>query len=752
MKPKSSLRSFLALAGSSLLITVSHTFAASGTWNGTTNALWNLDSNWSAAFPVTGNTATFNNAGNGNTTIDLGAGASVTTVNFDTASAAAYTIGSGAVGSQTLTLGTTGNPAGTISMASTVVNNQVFNANLTLGTTAATGTYVLTNNSSSLLTVNGGMISGIGGTAGGKTLNVNGTGDTVLNGVLDRGTATSFFVQKNTAGSKLTLGGSSSNLNLTLNVNAGTVELNKSGTANAVSTGTVLVGGGSTLQYNASAGSDQIANALTVQLANSAGTATMNMNGVSDTIANLTFFGTSSTSTSQASVTTGAGILTIDNGTVTVNNNGASDNRGTATISGFLDVGTSLGMNGGRRNFNVADGAAVAVDLEVSAVISSSAGAFGVRKIGTGTMRLSGANTYDGANVIDNGTLEVTNMQDGGTASSLGDSSNAAANLVFVNDGKILRYVGSADATTNRAFTLSTTGATSSSVIESSGVGTLSFTNNAVLNAYSTNRTLVLGGTNTGANTFGKIISSSTTLNKQGSGTWVLDQGNTYTGATTVTGGKLSISSTGTINSTSGVTIGTASTAATTEFNYNSSTALTKAVSFAAGSTGGTLSGTGTINLAVNVTTGNTLAIGNSVGVMNFGDNLEVGGTYLYELNNTLNTADLGDVAGNLTLGGILDLVQLGAYTAGDKFTLFAYDGTLSGLFKDTGGIINILDDTNFTDAGGVWRLNYNDTTAGLNGGVSASNTYVTITAIPEPRAALLGGLGLLMLLRRRRA
>jgi hypothetical protein len=52
-----------------------------------------------------------------------------------------------------------------------------------------------------------------------------------------------------------------------------------------------------------------------------------------------------------------------------------------------------------------------------------------------------------------------------------------------------------------------------------------------------------------------------------------------------------------------------------------------------------------------------------------------------------------------------------------------------------------------------MWTMNYNDTTAGLNGGVSANNTYVTITAIPEPNAAaLLSGLGAIALMRRRRA
>jgi hypothetical protein len=86
----------------------------------------------------------------------------------------------------------------------------------------------------------------------------------------------------------------------------------------------------------------------------------------------------------------------------------------------------------------------------------------------------------------------------------------------------------------------------------------------------------------------------------------------------------------------------------------------------------------------------------------------------------------------------------------GNKFTLFSYDGALSGSFRNTGNQI-IADDTEYTDAGGIWLLNYNDNTAGSNGGVSAFGTYVTITAIPEPNAALLGAVGIICLLRRRR-
>lgn len=159
------------------------------------------------------------------------------------------------------------------------------------------------------------------------------------------------------------------------------------------------------------------------------------------------------------------------------------------------------------------------------------------------------------------------------------------------------------------------------------------------------------------------------------------------------------------------------------------------------------------------LTVSTQLAIGNSPGTTAFSSNLTLGAlsTYLYDLTGGaapgLNSADLGDIAGALTIsaGSILDLVQLGTYTANNKFTLFAYDGAFSGTFKDT--FSNVLSDgATFTDAGGIWRIDYNDTTAGANGGVSASNTYVTITAIPEPNvAALLGGLGVLALLRRRR-
>jgi hypothetical protein len=83
--------------------------ADDATWNGTIDATWANLGNWGgpttpAAVPGTGNTATFDNAGGAVDTIDLTGGVTINTILFDTFNAAAYTIGSGAVNSQPLTL------------------------------------------------------------------------------------------------------------------------------------------------------------------------------------------------------------------------------------------------------------------------------------------------------------------------------------------------------------------------------------------------------------------------------------------------------------------------------------------------------------------------------------------------------------------------------------------------------------------------------------------------------------------------
>jgi len=240
----------------------------------------------------------------------------------------------------------------------------------------------------------------------------------------------------------------------------------------------------------------------------------------------------------------------------------------------------------------------------------------------------------------------------------------------------------------------------------------------AVLSSVTLASNSSVGGT--GDITIGAVISESggsRSLSKVGAGTATLTAINTYTGETNVSAGKLVIN--GNISTSSLVT--------------------------ASGT--GTLAGSGTVG-AASVTSGAALAIGNSPGTMNFSSlSLGSSSTFLYEMRGGDGVADLGDISGNLTIdtGSILDLVELGTYTAGNKFTLFAYDGVLTGNFS---GITN--NSTFLDDLSNPWLMKYDDSTAGLNGGDGTA--YVTITAVPEPDAAMLvGGLGVLGLLRRRR-
>ena len=160
--------------------------AANGTWTGATDNTW-AGANWSTTpVPGTGNIADFNGLGNGNTTIDLGGGVTISNLLFDTSSAAAYTIGHGAAGSQTLTL----NNSGAITLNATVANGELFEAAILLGTDSTAQTYRFANNSANPLTLAANILGGPTGgtgTAGTKTLTVGGLGNTVVSGSLLNG-------------------------------------------------------------------------------------------------------------------------------------------------------------------------------------------------------------------------------------------------------------------------------------------------------------------------------------------------------------------------------------------------------------------------------------------------------------------------------------------------------------------------------------------------------------------------------------
>jgi autotransporter-associated beta strand protein len=342
--------------------------------------------------------------------------------------------------------------------------------------------------------------------------------------------------------------------------------------------------------------------------------------------------------------------------------------------------------------------------LTISSVIADNASATALTKAGPGTLTLSGVNTYTGVTTVYTGTLSVSNLQNAGSNSHIGNFPTVGATGLVLGGGT-LKYTGG-NASIDRGFTLSTanstidvnnastalklgasslgaftlnvTGGTGSTleigaatltaVVQhslsayllanttiapsipltiaslsgsnqwvtfngpstSTVTGATTFSDSAFIISNGTlslstitetaaaGKTITLGGTGTGtvSEAISQNLANALAITKSGTGTWTLSGTNTYTGTTTISAGTLTVAPTGTINNTSGVSIGAGN------FKYNSSTALSKPVSFT--STGGTLSGTGTITPAVTVTSGNTLSPGASAGPISFGNGLTI--------------------------------------------------------------------------------------------------------------------------------
>lgn len=153
----------------------------------------------------------------------------------------------------------------------------------------------------------------------------------------------------------------------------------------------------------------------------------------------------------------------------------------------------------------------------------------------------------------------------------------------------------------------------SSSSVSMSGTTTAAGSGTPITFGYPSARTLTLTGTNTDANTLAGILQDSSSislgvlsLTKAGSGNWVLSGANTFTGATTVTDGTLTLAGSGAVNNSSGITVN----APGAKLVQASSVAITPPVTL----TQGTLTGSGTVN-TVNVGAGTGGIISNNNGV-----------------------------------------------------------------------------------------------------------------------------------------
>ena len=197
----------------------------SATWTGNANSDWGNSSNWNPqTVPGSGDTASFNNAANGDTTINLGRGGrTINTILFGAADNAHYTIGSGGIRNQDLTL----NDGGAITVNSPVINDQRIDANVILGTAQGTSsTITFTNNSTTAsLTIAGDVIaSRSGGGNGTKILALEGGNGLISGDIGERGPGPTIALTKDGIGT-WTLSGSNAYSGTTV-VNGGTLLVN----------------------------------------------------------------------------------------------------------------------------------------------------------------------------------------------------------------------------------------------------------------------------------------------------------------------------------------------------------------------------------------------------------------------------------------------------------------------------------------------------------------------------------------------
>ncbi len=368
------------------------------------------------------------------------------------------------------------------------------------------------------------------------------------------------------------------------------------------------------------------------------------------------------------------------------------------------------------------------------------AGTDGLLRAGSGTLVLSGLNSYTGVTTVSNGVLSVSSLANGGINSSIGASSNAASNLVL--NGGTLSYTGSGS-NTDRLFTVGTTGGT----INASGTGVLNMTNtgSVALSGTNTARTVTLSGTNTGANSLAASIGNNgtgaTSITKSDSGTWVLSGNSTYSGLTTISTGTLAASSANAFGSTSEIRI---AGAGTLSLRGDASTNFVRPSDNSAYSIRTTASGA-TINVdqaTVAGTAAKTMSVGNLA-------TSSTAGTYQVNFTGANNTSlSVGNITGaasaatgnvtisnNISGGGTLAIGNYTSANTGSGETLTfggSGDTTVSGTIAPSSTTLSVA-----KSGSGTLTLNGSNTYTGnttINGGTvvagnnSAFGTSGTVT------------------------
>jgi autotransporter-associated beta strand protein len=593
--------------------------------------------NWSAGAPTSVTPGAFNTSG-------------ITNLNFVDASVSSLIFNSGASAfTFTLTNATaeiTG--AGVVNNAAShptfVLNGNTIGGNLTLDSgTFANSTVTLNGNSTLTLGASGGSAAPTLGTAA-----VTSTGLISFNSA---GTAGNAVINNNTFG-EIDFNDSSTAGSATINNNHGSVFFQASSTAGNA---TITNSGSISFVENSTAGNATIVNSaggflLAFTDSATAGNATITTGNGSQTL----FRGNSTAANAQLIVNAGgslafqvsstAGSATINatNAFITFEDNSTAGNAAiTANGTGSVDFSGTIGPNSdnkisagsiaGSTTFFLGGNQLTVGSNNLSTTVSGTiedGGSFGgtgasLVKIGTGTLTLSGVNTYSGGTTINGGAIAVS-----------ADNNLGAATGGLTLDGGSLQTTGTFSSA--RAVTLNAGGGT--------------FNTNA--------------GT---ALTLTSAVTGSGGLTKAGGGTLTLLAANTYSGGTTVNAGTLQLGPGGSLAAGSALAIN----GGIFSLNGNNQT-----VGTISGTGGGIVLGNGTLTMGDGSNTTLAAVISGAGGVIKQGGgilNLTGANTY---------TGPTSVMAGTLAVNGSL----AGNVTVGAAGTLGG-NGTIAGLVTNNGTI-----------------------------------------------------------------
>ncbi len=354
------------------------------------------------------------------------------------------------------------------------------------------------------------------------------------------------------------------------------------------------------------------------------------------------------------------------------------------------NANSGITLNPGGGNFNVGSGITLTIAEPVT-------GAGSLTKSSTGTLILTGANTYTNTFVTGgilnvqnssglgtNGTVNQAGSNRGGSIQLQGNVSlPSAVKFITSNDGSVAPFTNaieniSGNNTINGTISLTIGGG--STVIQSDS-GALLLAGNITIASGQTSRGVLLQGASTAANMISGNISdlSPTSVNsviKAGSGTWTLAGTNTYTGGTTISNGTLAVSGSGSISNTPVISIASGTTLDVSGLSTTFTLGAGQSISNSIGTVNGSMAtAAGSSIYPATVGVAGTLTYNNNL-------NLSAGGTVYFDLSPSAASGnDQIAVGGNLTLSstdyihinamsGVLDTVDYVLFSVSTDTTM----------------------------------------------------------------------------------